>query len=256
MEGTSGEKPVQKKLWRLPIEMDGKIKRPYTPSIEVVTRPGEELPNGYRAPARLSVLLRSQTSLYYGVMGLRLPVGVERKEITCQWDEDEQTCILEAPYTGPAPVEGSHLVMMGMENSFNGNQMSRYDKYSGNNPARLYNVMFDSKASNFVSGAPTDMMAAVMGRDRQVQWSMNLIGVDDIVLPYEIVDIEADEEGAEKFPPKEPREYPEDFFDGDGGYERQYWFRNPIIKLSHYDGGPSNVEIFNSTNPYGRNPFE
>jgi hypothetical protein len=79
MEGTSGKKSSQKKQWRFPIEMDGLIKRPYNPSIEMVTRPGEELPKGYTAPARLSVLLRSQTELCYGVMGLRIPVGVERK---------------------------------------------------------------------------------------------------------------------------------------------------------------------------------
>lgn len=94
-----------------------------------------------------------------------------------------------------------------------------------------------------------------------MNWSMNLLSVDDIVLPYEIVDIETAEEDSEegveaKRPRKELREYPEDFFDGDGRYEKQYWFRNPIIKLNHYDGGPSNEEIFSSANPYGKNPFE
>jgi len=80
MEGNSGkEKAVPKKLWRLSIGMNGGIKRPYGPNIEVVTRPGEELPNGHTAPARLSVYLRSETKFYFGVIGLRVPTGIERK---------------------------------------------------------------------------------------------------------------------------------------------------------------------------------
>jgi len=81
---------------------------------------------------------------------------------------------------------------------------------------------------------------------------MNLLGVNDVVLPYEIVD---QAEHAGERVEKEPREYPEDFFNGDGYYERQYWFRNPIIKLNHYDGEPEDSNIFDTPNPYGVDPF-
>lgn len=44
--GTSPSALKKTKVWRVCIDMDSAIKRPYSPSIEVVTRPGEVLDDG------------------------------------------------------------------------------------------------------------------------------------------------------------------------------------------------------------------
>jgi len=85
-------------------------------------------------------------------------IGWGASEIVCRWDEDAQTCILEAPYTGPAPADPSQLIMTGTRARFDGNLSARHDKRSGRNPIINYSVMFNSEASNFVSGSPLNMM--------------------------------------------------------------------------------------------------
>ncbi len=86
-----------------------------------------------------------------------------------------------------------------------------------------------------------------------MNWDFNNLKVIDVVLEYEVVAVE-EKEGGDVQSNKKEKEYPPDFFDGDGGYEKQYWFRNPVIKLSHYDEEKPSGSGFHP-NPYATDPF-
>uniref|UniRef100_A0A915CRH2 Uncharacterized protein n=1 Tax=Ditylenchus dipsaci TaxID=166011 RepID=A0A915CRH2_9BILA len=233
----------QKMIWRLCIEMDGVIKRAYGPSLELITRPGEKV-GELEAPSPIAVVLRSLSKFYYGVYGLRLPEGIDRKEITCHWDEEKQSCVLEASCTNEKPMTG---LMTGTEVVFGGFTASSFTP----NPSHphIYTVTYNSQNSSFAAGIPTDPMQSFFNTN-PVQWKFNNLGVKDIALEYKILEASLtknDNQKSKKDVSFDPNNYGE-----------QYTITNPLIKINHYDDDEENAgSMFgNFQNPYANNPFE
>uniref|UniRef100_A0A915E450 Uncharacterized protein n=1 Tax=Ditylenchus dipsaci TaxID=166011 RepID=A0A915E450_9BILA len=76
-----------------------------------------------------------------------------RKEITCHWDEEKQSCMLEAVPHNEKPKTASSFTP---------------------NPAHphVYTVMYNSQNSSFAAGIPTDPMQSFFNTN-PVQWKFN-----------------------------------------------------------------------------------
>ncbi|KAI1726109.1 hypothetical protein DdX_02804 [Ditylenchus destructor] len=222
-------------LWRLRIDMRDETKRPRMPSIEVVTRPGEKV-GKYQTQAQVDVILRSCSTFCYGILGIQLPEGIERRDMTCRWDENKQSCVLEAKLGSANSGESDGGLVTGMEARFAGFTQNCF-KSSGS--LQTYTVMYDSNKSSFAAGTAKNALAAVLDDDPELEWEFNNLDVKSIALQFQYVPLEDEEE-----PPAKPREY------GD-----QCWIHNPVVKLSHLDGEPFR-DILYVPNPYAMSPFE
>ena len=81
---------------------------------------------------------------------------------------------------------------------------------------------------------------------------MNL-DIQDIALEYKILDV-AEEVNTEATAVGEDAEKKVEIADNE--YEEQYWFRNPLIKLNHYDGESGGIGFGAVPSPYAKNPFQ
>jgi hypothetical protein len=73
------------------------------------------------------------------------------------------------------------------------------------------------------------------------------------VFPYEVLETEV--ANALKQTEESDQTPPEDAYDGDGGYEFQYWFRRPVIRVIHYDEKFSGGGFGSPPDPYEPNPL-
>ena len=85
---SSNVKNTDDLVWFFAIDMDSVAKRPYSPSIELVTQPAKKVKLGKKKGVKmmaptLAVIFRTRYEMEYMVEGIRLPDGVDRKCMNC-----------------------------------------------------------------------------------------------------------------------------------------------------------------------------